>query len=140
MAAKTKIVPATKLVPHAKTRAKANGLRTAEFERLLLESSKTQRYELRLYVTGTSPRSGQAIANIRALCEEFLPGRYDLEVIDIYQQPLQAANEQIIAAPTLIKITPKPSRRLVGNLSDRDKVLVGLNLAVRSASTTWMAL
>ncbi|MDB6169638.1 MAG: circadian clock KaiB domain protein [Verrucomicrobia bacterium] len=120
--------------------AAADGNRTSEFEALLHETSKKQRYELRLYVTGTSSRSGQAIANVRALCEEFLAGRYDLKVIDIYQQPLQASNEQIIAAPTLIRITPKPLRRLIGNLSDRDKVLVGLNLAVRSASTAWMAL
>ena len=123
-----------------KARARSAGDRTAEFEGLLRETSSKQRYELRLYVTGNSPRSSQAITNVRALCEEFLPDRYDLEVIDIYQQPTQAASAQIIAAPTLIKITPKPARRLIGNLSDRDKVLVGLNLAVRSDSTARLAL
>lgn len=140
MAAKKKLPGPTKQPASRRLRARGDGNRTAEFETMLVETAKTQRYELRLYVTGTSPRSGQAIANVRALCEEFLAGRYDLEVIDIYQQPHQAAHEQIIAAPTLIKITPKPSRRMIGNLSDREKVLVGLNLAVRSASTAWMAL
>lgn len=110
----------------------ASGDSTAEFEALLRASPRKKRYELRLYVTGTSPRSGQAIANVRALCEEFLPGRYDLEVIDIFQQPGRAVTEQIIAAPTLIKITPKPARRLIGDLSDRHKVLAGLNLAGRA--------
>ncbi|MEO6003115.1 MAG: circadian clock KaiB family protein [Opitutus sp.] len=140
MAAKKTRRSAAKKPVRRKAGKRAEGDRTAEFEALLFETSKTQRYALRLYVSGTSVRSGQAIANVRSLCEEFLPGRYDLEVIDIYQQPSQATNEQIIAAPTLIKITPLPSRRLIGNLSDREKVLVGLNLAVRSASTAWMAL
>ena len=107
---------------------------------MLLGTPDKQRYELRLYVSGSSPRSGQAIANVRSVCDEFLAGRYDLEVIDIYQQPGVAATEQIIAAPTLIKITPKPLRRLIGDLSDRNKVLAGLNLAARSAGTAWMEL
>ncbi len=140
MPKKAKSVPRVKRPAARKTAAHADGVRTAAFEALLIKSAKAQRYELRLYVTGTSPRSGQAIANVRALCEEFLAGRYDLEVIDIYQQPTQAANEQIIAAPTLIKIAPKPARRMIGNLADRDKVLAGLNLALRSASSEWMAL
>ena len=120
--------------------ARSAGDSTAEFEVMLRKTAKTQRYELQLYVSGTSPRSGQAIANVRALCEEFLADRYDLEVIDIYQQPTAALTAQIIAAPTLIKITPKPARRLIGDLSDRDKVIVGLNLAARAASTAWIAL
>ncbi len=114
--------------------------RTAEFEDMLRATSQTQRYELRLYVTGTSQRSGQAIANVRSLCEEYLAGRYDLEVIDIYQQPGVAASEQIIAAPTLIKKFPAPSKRLVGDLSNRDKILVGLNLVARSTDTRWVEL
>ena len=75
---------------------------TAIFEKLLKRADAVQQYQLRLYITGTTPRSSRAIANIRALCEEYLAGKYDLEVIDIYQQPDQAAKEQIIAAPTLI--------------------------------------
>lgn len=101
---------------------------TPVFEKLLKRSSRDHYYSLRLYITGTTARSTRAVANIRKLCEEFLHGRYSLEVVDIYQQPVQAMNAQIIAAPTLIKQLPKPLRRLIGNLSDREKVLIGLNL------------
>ena len=100
----------------------------AAFEKLLKVADAIQHYQLRLYITGTTARSTQAIANIRSLCEEFLTGHYDLEVIDIYQQPTEAAKEQIIAAPTLIKELPNPPRRLIGDLSDRGKVIIGLNL------------
>jgi circadian clock protein KaiB len=140
MPAKQKKSVAVRKPAGRRSRGRADGDHTNEFEALMRRTSRKPHYELRLFVTGTSPRSGQAIANVRAVCEEFLAGRYDLEVIDIYQQPLLAEREQIIAAPTLIKITPKPARRLIGNLSDRDKVLVWLNLAARSASTAWMAL
>lgn len=123
-----------------KTRARPDGESTGEFEVMLRETLVKQHYDLRLYVSGSSPRSGLAIANVRSLCDEFLAGRYKLQVIDIYQQPEVASQEQIIAAPTLIKITPVPARRLIGDLSDRQKVLVGLNLAARSTSTAWMEL
>jgi circadian clock protein KaiB len=86
------------------------------------------KYVLRLYVAGTSPRSAQAIANLKEICEEHLAGRYDLEVIDVYQQPTLAEGEQIIAAPTLIKKLPPPVRRLIGDMSDRKKVLIGLDI------------
>jgi circadian clock protein KaiB len=89
------------------------------------------RYLLRLFVTGMTPRSTEAIARIKAICEEFLEGRYELEVIDIYQQPDAARAEQIIATPTLIKKLPPPLRRLVGDLSDRRRVLLGLNIVRR---------
>jgi circadian clock protein KaiB len=101
---------------------------SATFEKLLKQAPNGGRYSLRLYITGTTARSTEAISNIRKLCEEYLAGRYDLEVVDIYQQPTQAADAQIIAAPTLIKDSPKPVKRVVGNLSNRDKVLVALNL------------
>ncbi|MDX2079027.1 MAG: circadian clock KaiB family protein [bacterium] len=97
------------------------------FERALAEQN-TQRYVLKLYVTGHTPRSIQAIASIRAICEEHLQGRYELKVIDIYQQPLLAEGEQIIAAPTLIKELPLPLRKLVGDMSNEEKVLIGLDL------------
>jgi circadian clock protein KaiB len=110
---------------------------TAEFERLLRKSAaKSQRYVLRLYITGSSPRSTQAISNIRSLCDEHLRGRYDLEVVDIYQQPAEAADQKIIAAPTLIKRYPSPPRRMVGDLSNRDRVLVGLDL--NGEGTAWL--
>ena len=85
-------------------------------------------YVLRLFVTGTTPKSARAISNIKAVCEEKLDGPYDLEVIDIYQQPQLAKSEQIIAAPTLIKLLPLPLRKLIGNLSDMERVLVGLGV------------
>ena len=97
----------------------------------LPQGAAGQRYDLHLYVTGTTPRSVQAIATIRSLCEELLPGRYDLEVVDIYQQPTAASSAQIIAAPTLVKTSPLPLRRLVGDLSDRTKLLAALNLHTR---------
>jgi circadian clock protein KaiB len=88
-----------------------------------------ERYLLRLYVTGLTPRSTQAITSLRAVCEEHLAGRYDLEVIDIYQQPELALGQQLIAAPTLIKELPLPVRRLIGDLSDEQRVLVRLDLS-----------
>ena len=93
-----------------------------------LPADDQDRYVLRLYVTGMTPRSTQAFAAIKALCEEHLQGRYDLEVIDIYQHPQLAKDEQIIAVPTLVKKLPSPLRRLIGNLSDTEKVLLGLDL------------
>ncbi|MBV9521388.1 MAG: circadian clock KaiB family protein [Alphaproteobacteria bacterium] len=83
-------------------------------------------YVLRLFVTGTTTRSIKAIASIRRICQEHLRGRYQLEVIDLYQHPERAKDEQIIAAPTLIRQLPLPLRRLVGDLSDSEKVLLGL--------------
>ena len=92
----------------------------------------SERYVLRLYVTGMTPRSTRAIENIRKICEEHLEGRYDLEVIDVYQQPTLAKGEQIIAAPTLIKKLPLPLRRVIGDMSNTERVLLGLDLrAVR---------
>ena len=87
-----------------------------------------ERYVLRLYVTGMTVRSALAIKNLQAICREHLDGRYDLDVIDIYQQPVLTRAEQIVAAPTLIKQLPLPMRRLVGDMSDRDRVLLGLDL------------
>jgi circadian clock protein KaiB len=85
-------------------------------------------YVLRLYVTGMTTRSARAVANIQEICEEHLKGRYDLQVIDIYQQPVLTKGEQIIAVPTLIKKLPLPLRRILGDLSDREQVLIGLDL------------
>jgi circadian clock protein KaiB len=87
------------------------------------------KYILRLYVTGLTPRSVAAIENIKQICEEHLQGRYDLEIIDIYQHTEQAQDAQLIVAPTLIKELPAPLRRFVGDLSETEKILVGLELA-----------
>ncbi len=101
---------------------------TQGFEKALTAPSKHQRYVLRLYVTGMTPRSTQAITSIKSVCEQYLEGRYDLEVIDIYQHPHLAKDEQIIAVPTLVKKLPAPLRRFIGNLSDEERVLLGLDL------------
>ena len=87
-----------------------------------------EKYVLRLYVTGTTPRSQQAIVNIRKICEVHLEGRYELEVIDIVQHPTLAKGEQIIAAPTLIKQLPMPIRRFIGDMSQTERILLGLDL------------
>lgn len=88
----------------------------------------TELYVLRLYVVGATAASQRAVANLSRICEEKLAGRYTLEVVDIYQHPELAAGEQIIAAPTLVRLLPEPIVRLVGDMSDREKVLVGLDL------------
>jgi circadian clock protein KaiB len=100
---------------------------TKEFEKVMQESG-TEKYVLRLYVTGMTPKSINAIENIRKICEENLQGRYDLEVIDIYQQPEYAKKEQLLAAPTLIKKLPLPLRRFIGDMSNKEKIIVGLDL------------
>jgi circadian clock protein KaiB len=88
----------------------------------------TATFVLRLYVAGTTVKSMRAVANVRRLCEQHLAGRYDLEVVDMYQQPELAAREQLFAAPTLIKKLPLPLRRLVGDMSNDQRVLAGLDL------------
>ncbi len=97
------------------------------FERAL-KRQREQEYVLRLYVTGATPRSVQAIKNIRRICEEHLKGRYSLKVVDVYQQPVLAKGEQIVAAPTLIKRLPLPLRRIIGDMANTDRVLLGLDL------------
>lgn len=87
-----------------------------------------KKYLLRLYVTGTTQRSMRAIANIKSICEDYLKGRYQLEVIDIYQNPSLGKGEQIIASPTLIRRLPLPLRRFIGDLSDTERILLGLDL------------
>ncbi|MDB5031727.1 circadian clock KaiB family protein [Mucilaginibacter sp.] len=86
-------------------------------------------YRLRLFVTGASPNSTRAILNLKEICDNFLKDKYELEIIDIYQQPLIAQAEQIVALPLLIKKTPGIERRLIGDMSNRDKVLKGLGLS-----------
>jgi circadian clock protein KaiB len=92
----------------------------------------SRKYRLRLYITGMAARSAAALAAIRALCDDRLSGRYELEVIDLYQHPALASADQIIATPTLVKRLPEPLRRLVGDLSNRQRVLAGLGLDERA--------
>lgn len=86
------------------------------------------RYKLRLFVTGTTPRSMRAIENMHRICEEVLKGAYDLEVIDVYQNPDATRELQVVATPTLVKVLPLPLRRIIGDLSNRERVLAGLNI------------
>ena len=102
---------------------------TKAFEDALAAKPDAARYCLRLFITGTTPKCARAIKNIRAICEANLPGRYDLEVVDIYQHPEQAKPEQIVVTPTLVKKLPLPFRRMIGDLSDNERVLIGLDIA-----------
>jgi circadian clock protein KaiB len=103
---------------------------TEKFD-LKVSGLSKDKYILRLYITGATSRSVLAITNLKKICEEFLEGRYELEVIDLYQKPRLAKDEQIIAAPTLIKKLPLPFRRIIGDMSNKEKVLLGLDLKKR---------
>ncbi len=92
-------------------------------------------YVLQLYITGITSRSARAISNVRKICEEHLQGRYDLEIVDISQDPALAGGNQIIAAPTLIKIQPLPGRRFIGDMSQTERILRGLELRTADVTT-----
>jgi circadian clock protein KaiB len=87
-----------------------------------------KQYKLRLFVTGSTPRSVQAIENLHKICEENLQGRYDLEIIDVYRDPSATRDLQVVATPTLVKVLPEPLRRIIGDLSNKERVLAGLDL------------
>ncbi|HJQ19603.1 MAG TPA: circadian clock protein KaiB [Gemmatimonadaceae bacterium] len=89
------------------------------------------KYLLKLYVNGSSPRAATAIENLRRICEKELEGQYDLEIIDVVDQPDLAERDRVLATPTLIKQLPPPLRRVIGDLSDREKVLLGLEVRPR---------
>jgi circadian clock protein KaiB len=111
------------------TRTSAATMKTAR------RAQSKERYLLRLYVAGTTPRSNRAIVNIRRICEEHLKGRYELEVVDVVKNPGLAAGEQIIAAPTLVKKLPLPLRRFIGDLSETERILLGLDLRRREGTS-----
>jgi circadian clock protein KaiB len=100
-------------------------------ERSAAKASDPKQFVLRLYVTGLTRASTEAIKNVQGICETHLRGRYQLEVIDIYQLPSLARDEQIVATPTLIKVLPEPLRRFIGTMSDKQKILFGLDLLER---------
>ena len=118
---------------NGKEQLKAKFRNTTEaFENALkVNPLRRAKYILRLYVTGSSARSLKAIHNLKRICEEHFPDQYDLEVIDIYKNPTAAREEQIIAAPTLVKQLPTPLRKFVGDLSNTQKILVGLDIYQR---------
>jgi circadian clock protein KaiB len=90
-------------------------------------AKKTQ-YDLRLYVAGQTPRSLQALSNLRRICDEHLAGRYRVQIIDLLQKPQLAAGDQILAIPTLVRAIPKPARKIIGDLSNVERVLIGLDV------------
>ena len=99
------------------------------------EGSPTEKWELRLYTAGQTPKSLAAIRNLKKVCEAHLPGRYEIEVIDLLQNPRLAKDHQIVAIPTLVRKLPNPIRKIIGDLSDVDRTLVGLDLRPRSPTT-----
>jgi len=105
---------------------------TEEFEKAVVKTVEVK-HVLRLYITGMTPRSTLAIDNVRKLCEKHLKGSYELKVIDIYRQPERAKDEQIIAIPTLIKKLPLPIRKIIGDMSDTERFLVGIDLQPRDS-------
>ena len=107
-------------------------LKTTELFEQALSQSQEQHYILRLYIAGTTLQSVTALQNIKKICEQHLQGRYELEVIDIYQQTEAAVAEDILAVPTLIKQLPTPLQKIIGNLSNTEKVLRGLNLVPKN--------
>ncbi len=100
---------------------------TAAFERRLKAANK-QKYLLRLYVAGMTTKSKRAIQSIKEICDQHLHGRYELEVVDVFQQPVLASGEQIIATPTLLKKLPLPLRRFIGDMTETERILLGLDL------------
>lgn len=106
---------------------------TAEYEGALVKAD-AQMYVLRLCISGMTPRSREAVSNLKQICEAYLEGQHQMEVIDLYQQPALAAILQIIATPTLLKSYPPPLRRLIGDLSDTDATLRRLGIAIRKKS------
>src|SRR5512140_1147716 len=104
---------------------------TQAFEQARI-TPQEKHYVLRLYITGTTPQSVRAIANVKKICEEYLQGLYELEVVDLYQQPQVAQGDQILAAPTLIKKLPLPLRRIIGDMSKSERLLVGLDLQIKT--------
>jgi circadian clock protein KaiB len=101
---------------------------SSEFESRINNKDGNGTYLLKLYISGTTPQSARAINNLRKICEEMLKGNYTLEIIDLYQQPQLAKEAQIIAAPTLVKKLPLPLRKVIGDMSNTERVLVGLDI------------
>jgi circadian clock protein KaiB len=94
----------------------------------LVEKDAQEHYRLRLYVAGQTPKSLQAFANLKKICEEHLKGRYSIEIIDLIENPQLAKGDQILAIPTLVRKLPQPLRKIIGDLSNTERVLVGLDL------------
>ena len=94
----------------------------------IISNSGDEKLSLKLFVTGASPNSAKAVSNLKDICEKYFENRYELEIIDVYQQPIKASEEQIVALPMLLKFLPPPIKRFIGDLSDTQKVLKGLGI------------
>jgi circadian clock protein KaiB len=103
----------------------------AEHDQSEDESASTERWRLRLYVAGRTPRSVKAFENLKRMCETSLRGRYEIEVVDLHDQPSLAVTDQVLAVPTVVRTMPPPTRRVIGDLSDRNRVLAGLGVERR---------
>ena len=103
------------------------------FQRALGITDERQ-YVLRLYVSGMTPNSRRAVENTKKICDEYLKGHYELDIIDIYQQPILAREDQIVAVPTLVKLFPSPLRKFIGDMSQTERILTGLDLRKKNAS------
>lgn len=120
-----KSIPPSERTHNEHVSAPSESTKTLQLLERAARQLTSERYLLRLYTTGTTPASVRALARVYRVCEEALQGRYELEVIDIYQEPSLAKDEQIIATPTLVKVLPKPLRRIIGDLTRIEKVLFG---------------
>lgn len=120
-------------MPRVLPRKKAGSARKAALPRRTTSATR-ERWELRLYVAGQTPRCVEAFRLLQQLCEEHLEGRYSIEVIDLLKNPTLAAGDQIIAIPTLVRKLPAPMKKIIGDLSNTERVLVGLNLKARAAA------
>jgi circadian clock protein KaiB len=116
--------------PKGAKRKKIIGDVTREYEHAL-EQKKTEYYVLRLYIAGNNFRSRMAVENVKKICEEYLAGRYELDVVDIYQDQTKNPVDLVLAAPTLVKKLPLPLRKVIGDMTRKDKVLIGLDLVSR---------
>ena len=131
MAAAKRVSPKAKKPAKVKAPETPKGDVTAEFEEAL-EKQKTEHYVLRLYIAGNNLRSRIAVENVKTICEEYLKGRYELDVIDIYQDHSKNPVDIVLAAPTLVRKLPLPLRKVIGDMTRKEKVLVGLDLITRT--------
>lgn len=102
------------------------------FEKLVADLAQPS-YVFCLYVSGNTPRSSQAVENVRRICDQYLPGRYELKVVDVYQQPAETRAHKVVAVPALIKELPLPSQMFIGDMSNTERIVIGLNLKRKAA-------
>ncbi len=115
---------------------KAHSARTSDRRSEPTESTPSESWELRLYVAGATPRAIAALENLKKICEEHLAGKYSIEVVDLLKNPQLARGDQILAVPTLVRKLPEPVRKIIGDLSNEERVLVGLDLRPRPMEST----